>query len=83
LVELNTGERGIVVAANRADTLKPTIRIVTSRSGLVQSNGPIISLADVRPDEPEKRIVGALDPGRERIDPMTFLKLAPTHLGSM
>jgi HD-GYP domain-containing protein (c-di-GMP phosphodiesterase class II) len=83
LVELNTGEQGIVVAANRADTLKPTVRIVTSRSGLVQSNGPIISLADARPDEPERRIVGALDPGRERIDPMTFLKLAPTHLGSM
>jgi HD-GYP domain-containing protein (c-di-GMP phosphodiesterase class II) len=83
LVEFNTGEQGIVVAANRADSLKPTVRIVTSRNGLVQSNGPIISLADARPDEPERRIVGALDPGRERIDPMAFLKLAPSHLGTM
>ena len=78
LVELNTGERGIVVAANRADTLKPTIRIMTTRTGMNQYNGPIVSLADSDNGAPERRIVGALDPGRERIDPLAFLKLAPT-----
>jgi HD-GYP domain-containing protein (c-di-GMP phosphodiesterase class II) len=76
LVELNTGERGIVVAANRADTLKPTVRIVATRTGLNQSNGPIVSLADTSPGVLDRRIVCALDPGRERIDPLAFLKLA-------
>jgi HD-GYP domain-containing protein (c-di-GMP phosphodiesterase class II) len=72
LVELSSGERGIVIAANRADTLKPTVRIIISRTGLMQSNGPIVSLADGSMD---RRIVGSLDPGKERIDPMQFLKL--------
>ncbi len=76
LVELNTGERGIVVAANRADTLRPTVRIVTTRAGINQYNGPIVSLADADGGASERRIVGALDPGRERIDPLAFLKLA-------
>lgn len=77
LVELNTGERGIVVAANRSDTLKPTVRIVTTRTGMNQYNGPIVSLADSDNGAPERRIVAALDPGRERIDPLAFLKLVP------
>jgi len=77
LVELNTGERGIVVAANRADTLKPTVRIMSTRTGMNQYNGPIVSLADTDGGAPERRIVAALDPGRERIDPLAFLKVAP------
>jgi HD-GYP domain-containing protein (c-di-GMP phosphodiesterase class II) len=77
LVELSTGERGIVVAANRTDTLKPIVRIMTTRSGVNQYNGPIVSLADADGGAPERRIVAALDPGRERIDPLAFLKLAP------
>jgi len=77
LVELNTGERGIVIAANRADTLKPTVRIMTTRTGMNQYNGPIVSLADTDGGAPERRIVAALDPGRERIDPLAFLKVAP------
>jgi len=81
LVELNTGERGIVVAANRTDTLKPTLRIVMSSNGLIHSSGPIVSLADTKSGAPERRIVGSLDPGKERIDPMAFLKLAPAAAG--
>ncbi len=81
LVELNTGERGIVVAANRTDTLKPTLRIIMSSNGLIHSSGPIISLADTKSGVPQRRIVGSLDPGKERIDPMAFLKLAPAAVG--
>jgi HD-GYP domain-containing protein (c-di-GMP phosphodiesterase class II) len=81
LVELNTGERGIVVAANRTDTLKPTLRIVMSSNGLIHSSGPIVSLADTKSGALQRRIVGSLDPGKERIDPMAFLKLAPAAVG--
>src|SRR5258707_15721221 len=76
LVELNTGEGGIVAAPNRADTLKPTVRIVATRTGLNQSNGPIGSLADTSPGGLDRRIARALNQGRERIDPLAFLKLA-------
>ncbi len=81
LVELSTGERGIVVATNRADTLKPTVRIVTTRTGMNQSNGPVISLADLSAGTMERRIIGALDPGRERIDPIAYLRLAQAVAG--
>lgn len=81
LVELNTGERGIVVAANRTDTLKPTLRIVMSSNGLVHNSGPIVSLADSDSGTPQRHIIGSLDPGKVRIDPMAFLKLAPAAVG--
>ena len=78
VVELNTGERGVVVATNRAAALKPVVRVIMSRSGLVQFNGPIIGLADAAPkDAIERRIVGVLDPVKERVDPLVFMRLAP------
>jgi HD-GYP domain-containing protein (c-di-GMP phosphodiesterase class II) len=78
VVELNTGERGVVVATNRAAALKPVVRVIMSRSGLVQFNGPIIGLADAAPkDAIERRIVGVLDPMKERVDPLVFMRLAP------
>jgi HD-GYP domain-containing protein (c-di-GMP phosphodiesterase class II) len=79
LVELNTGEQGIVVAANRADTLKPTVKIIASGTGTVQPHGPIVSLANYGTDE--RRIVSALDPGKARFDPLTFLRLVPAVAG--
>ena len=78
VVELNTGEHGVVVATNRAAALKPVVRVIMSRSGLVQFNGPIIGLADAAPkDAIERRIVGVLDPVKERVDPLVFMRLAP------
>jgi len=76
LVELNTGERGIVIAANRNDSLKPTLRIISSRDGLTLSNGPIVSLFEADTGSVERRIVRALDPGKERVNPFAYLKLA-------
>jgi hypothetical protein len=81
VVELNTGERGVVVATNRSAALKPTVRIIMSRTGLVQYNGPLIGLADTSHDSLERRIVAVLDPVRERIDPVVFLRVAPGALG--
>jgi HD-GYP domain-containing protein (c-di-GMP phosphodiesterase class II) len=81
LVELNTGERGIVIGANRSDSLKPTLRVISSRDGLPLSDGQIISLADTSSGSVDRRIVRALDPGKERVDLMFYLKLAPAMVG--
>ncbi len=81
VVELNTGERGIVIAANRKDTLRPTLRLISSRNGLALSRGPIISLAESDSGSVERRIVRALDPGKERVDVLAYLKLAPAFSG--
>ena len=78
LVRLNTGEQGIVVAANRMDSLKPTVRIIMSSTGLAQPHGPIVSLADKGTGAVERCIVHALDPIKEGIDLLSYLNLAPT-----
>jgi HD-GYP domain-containing protein (c-di-GMP phosphodiesterase class II) len=76
LVELNTGERGIVLAANRTDTLKPTIRLVLTRDGLPLARGPILSLAEAESASINRHILRTLDPGKEHIDIMRHLSLA-------
>jgi HD-GYP domain-containing protein (c-di-GMP phosphodiesterase class II) len=76
LVELNTGERGIVLAANRSDTLRPTIRLILNRDGLPLLRGPILSLAEEKSVDIGRRIVRTLDPGKERINIMSHLTLA-------
>jgi HD-GYP domain-containing protein (c-di-GMP phosphodiesterase class II) len=75
LVELSTGERGIVLAANRTDTLKPTIRLVSTREGLPLSRGPIVSLGEAESVATGRQILGTLDPGKERIDIMRHLSV--------
>lgn len=76
LVELNTGERGIVIAPNRADSLKPTLRVVVSGDVLACLNGPIINLAEMNAVPAARRIVRALDPAKEGIDVMAHLRLS-------
>ena len=73
LVELNTGERGIVIATNRADSLKPALRIVSSADGAAEPNGPIVDLAESHSDSVEPRIFRALDPAKEQFDLMASL----------
>jgi cyclic di-GMP phosphodiesterase len=75
VVELDSGERAIVVAANRSDGLKPIVKIISSRTGAVQAHGPIVTLAESGAEQ--RRVVRALDPVKERIDPMAFLRLVP------
>jgi HD-GYP domain-containing protein (c-di-GMP phosphodiesterase class II) len=81
LVELNTGERAIVIAANRVDSLKPILRVISSRDGLALSNGPIISLADSAFGPGDRRIIRALDPGKERVNLLAHLKFASAFSG--
>lgn len=81
LVEVNTGERGIVIAANRADSLRPTLRIISSRGGRAESNGGVISLTDRDFGSVDRRIVRALHPAKERVDLMAYLKPSPALPG--
>jgi hypothetical protein len=78
VVELNTGERAVVISSNRSAALKPTVKIIMTRSGLVQFNGMIVSLAESARDAIERRIVAVLDPLKERIDPLVFFRVAPS-----
>ena len=70
LVELNTGERGIVIATNRADSLKPMLRIVSAVDGAAEPDGSIVDLAAAQSDAAERRIFRALDPAKEHFDLM-------------
>ncbi len=81
VVELNTGERAVVISTNRSSALKPTVRIIMSHNGMVQFNGPVITLADRAEDGVERRIIAVVDPIKERIDPMVFLRIGPGALG--
>ena len=81
VVELNTGERGIVLAANRTDTLRPTIRLILTRDGLPLSRGPVLCLAEEESVSLGRQIVRTLDPGKERIDIMGHLTLATGYAG--
>jgi HD-GYP domain-containing protein (c-di-GMP phosphodiesterase class II) len=72
LVELNTGERAIVLAANRSNTLKPTIRLVLTRDRLPLPQGPVISLSEESAAK-GRHILRTLDPGKEHIDIMRHL----------
>lgn len=67
LVELSTGERALVVAANPLDALRPTVRIVGDASQQPCAHPLTVELATVRPLEPERTIVRALDPTKERL----------------
>jgi putative nucleotidyltransferase with HDIG domain len=80
LVELNTGERGIVIAANRFDSLKPTLRIVAWPDEDGRSDGAVVCLAEPNAGSLDRRIVRVLDPGKERIDIMGQLQISAGHL---
>jgi len=80
LVELNTGEKGIVIAANRADSLRPTLRIIAWPSGHTDCTDGVVNLADPGTEAVERRIVRVLDPGKERIDIIEQLQSAAGHL---
>ena len=67
LVELNTGERGVVIATNPAGALKPMVKLVTDRTRQSLSGALIIDLVDGNGDEP-RTIRNVLDPTPDNID---------------
>jgi HD-GYP domain-containing protein (c-di-GMP phosphodiesterase class II) len=68
LVELSTGERGIVRAVNPADALRPWVQIIWDASQQPYSTPRLVSLAAPAADEPERTVVCTLDPVKENLD---------------
>lgn len=81
LVELNSGERGVVIAPNRSDGLRPTLRIISSRTGLDLPRGPIVNLTETDSRCGERQILRALNPVKEQVNVWSYLKLAPAIPG--
>ncbi|RMH36867.1 MAG: HD-GYP domain-containing protein [Nitrospirae bacterium] len=74
LVELNTGERGVVVWVHPHQRLKPTVKLITDAEGKPYATPVIVDLSTPRSDEPTRTITRALDPDKEHIDVLKLLK---------
>lgn len=68
LVELNTGERGIVLAVNPTERLRPTVKLMWAASGRPYAVPSLLDLAAQRLADPERTIRRILDPVREGVD---------------
>jgi HD-GYP domain-containing protein (c-di-GMP phosphodiesterase class II) len=74
LVELSTGERGIVTAANPVDALRPTVMVIWAPSRQSYPKPMIVDLAAPQEHEPERTILRALDPAKENVDIAVYLE---------
>lgn len=75
LVELNTGEVGIVVEQNALRRLRPKVMLILDKSKQMRSEFPVIDLAEAssNADEPGALwIVQGLQPGAWGIDPREY-----------
>jgi len=68
LVELNTGERGIVIAQHRSERLKPTIKLIWEARGQPYPMPWIVDLAAGSFQGPERSILCVLDPAEEQVN---------------
>lgn len=76
VVELNTGETGVVAALNRAQRLKPRVVLVRRADKSAYPDRPVVSLAGRRnPDGRACEIERVLDPAGCGIDPARYLPL--------
>jgi HD-GYP domain-containing protein (c-di-GMP phosphodiesterase class II) len=71
LVELSTGEVGIVVAQNQARRLRPRVMLLLDREKLPYANYPVVDLLTHNDEKPEQpmEIIGSPEPGAYGLDP--------------
>jgi HD-GYP domain-containing protein (c-di-GMP phosphodiesterase class II) len=74
LVELNTGERGLVTAVQLTDTLRPTVKIIWDASQHAYPMPFIVDLGTASGQEHERCILRALDPQKERVDIAAYME---------
>jgi HD-GYP domain-containing protein (c-di-GMP phosphodiesterase class II) len=74
LVELSTGERGVVVQVNPLDALRPTVKIVWNPTGQAYPVPVMLDLSMPRTLEQEQTIVRALDPIKEHVNIAPYLE---------
>jgi HD-GYP domain-containing protein (c-di-GMP phosphodiesterase class II) len=75
LVELNTGEVGIVVEQNALRRLRPKVMLILDGSRQLRSEFPVVDLAEVSGQSDEAGalwIVQGLQPGAHGIDPREY-----------
>ncbi len=74
VVELNTGERAVVVAVNPSVSLKPSVKLITDPKGRLYAEPLLLDLS--APDEAgrAKTIRRDLDPAREACDVVPYLE---------
>ncbi len=73
-VELNTGERGIVIEMNRKSPVNPTVKIFYDEKVKPLREPIIVNLAEQEGDD-QRKIEGIIDPNAEGIDPFRILKM--------
>jgi hypothetical protein len=77
VVELNSGEIGVVAAINRQQRLKPHVMLARRSDGRPYAEMPIANLATRRmPDGRPCEIERVLEPGAAGIDPAHYLRAA-------
>ena len=73
-VQLNTGERAVVIEMNRKSPVNPTVKIWYDSNVKPLKNPIIVNLAEQEGDDVRK-IEGIIDPNSEGIDPFRILKM--------
>jgi HD-GYP domain-containing protein (c-di-GMP phosphodiesterase class II) len=68
LVELNTGERGVVLAVNPVDALRPIVKVVWDAAGHTYAAPTLVDLAARLEHAQERTILRALDPVKEHLN---------------
>ncbi len=74
LVELSTGERGVVVVVNPSDALRPTVKIVWDASGQVYAEPQTVDLCAVVELPKARTILRALDPVKEHLNTAPYFE---------
>jgi HD-GYP domain-containing protein (c-di-GMP phosphodiesterase class II) len=72
LIELNTGERGMVMAVNRQKALQPVVRILWDQAHQRYATPVTVDLAVPDSEAPLRTICEALDPTAEGYDIATY-----------
>ncbi|MFQ5995155.1 MAG: HD-GYP domain-containing protein [Acidiferrobacterales bacterium] len=80
LVELNTGDVGVVITVNRARRLKPKVRLaLTAEKTVYRPPRTINLMSDTTNDDQPFEIDRVLDPGAYGINPVHFLPVRLHH----
>jgi HD-GYP domain-containing protein (c-di-GMP phosphodiesterase class II) len=74
LVELNTGEVGIVTAVNPVNALRPTVTIILDSTRRPYPMARVLQFLESEPHEPQRAILRALDPVEEKLDITAYLQ---------
>ena len=73
LVELSTGERGVIVGVNPGDMLRPSIKLLMDAQGNSYSSPWVVNLAVPLAGQPIRTVQSLLNPVQEGLDVSPYL----------